>query len=132
MVYRRGRHHRTPKNAKINLPLVVLAGHNTASAAEDFLISLDRIKIATVVGDRTFGSTEQPLMLDLPGGGRARICTKRDEYPDGRQFVGYGIEPDIYVESTLDDFLKGNDATLKKGLEIITMTKGKARGKAGK
>ena len=79
--------------------------------------------LLSVIGDRTFGSTGQPLTLDLPGGGTARICTKRDEYPDGRQFVGYGIEPDIYVETTIDDFLKEYDATLKKGLDLIIKLK---------
>ena len=108
-----------PNNKKIALPLVVLIGHNTASAAEDFLIALDNLKIAATVGAKTFGSTGQPLELKLPGGGSARICTKRDEYPNGRQFVGIGIEPEIYVENTIDDFLNGNDAILGEGIETV-------------
>lgn len=108
-----------PQNKKADLPLVVLIGHNTASAAEDFLIALDNLKIATTVGAKTFGSTGQPLELKLPGGGSARICTKRDEYPDGRQFVGIGIEPEIYVENTINDFLSRNDAMLIKGIETV-------------
>lgn len=104
---------------KIKLPLVVLTGHNTASAAEDFLVALDGLHIATLVGAKTYGSTGQPLILDLPGGGTARICTKRDEYADGRQFVGYGVKPDVAVENTVEDLLNGTDTTLKKGVEVL-------------
>ncbi|WP_315818881.1 S41 family peptidase [Paraflavitalea speifideaquila] len=89
------------------MPLVVLIGNNTASAAEDFLIALDDLKgRATVIGERTYGSTGQPLMFDLPGGGSARVCTKRDTYSDGREFVGYGVKPDIEVKRTVEDYVK--------------------------
>ena len=109
-----------PPTQKINLPVVVLVGHNTASAAEDFLIALDQVKGVTLVGERTFGSTGQPLPLPLPGGGSARICTKRDTYPDGKEFVGYGIEPDVYVENTVESLLQGSDPALTKGTNILT------------
>ena len=99
--------------------MVVLIGHNTASAAEDFLIALDDLDCATVVGQNTFGSTGQPLSFKLPGGGSARVCTKRDTYPDGREFVGYGVKPDIYVEYTLKDLLDYKDPDLEKALEIL-------------
>ena len=105
---------------KITVPLVVLIGNNTASAAEDFLISLDDLKgRATVIGERTYGSTGQPLMFDLPGGGSARICTKRDTYPDGREFVGYGVKPDIEVKRTAEDYSKKRDAQMEKALEVL-------------
>ncbi len=105
---------------RIKAPLIVLIGNNTGSAAEDFLISLDDIKgRATTIGERTFGSTGQPLSFDLPGGGSARICTKRDTYPDGREFVGYGIKPDIEIKRTITDLLAGKDAVLEKALDIL-------------
>ena len=110
---------RPGNNKKINLPLVVLTGHNTASAAEDFLVALDGLKIATLVGTKTFGSTGQPLPIVLPGGGSARICTKRDEYADGRQFVGFGVKPDVVVENTVSDLINDTDSTLKKGMEVV-------------
>jgi carboxyl-terminal processing protease len=105
-----------PKNKKINLPIVVLIGHKTASAAEDFLIALENTKRAYTIGSKTFGSTGQPLTLKLPGGGSARICTKRDEYPDGRQFVGYGIKPDLEIENSVEDVIKGRDTVLEKAV----------------
>jgi C-terminal processing protease CtpA/Prc len=106
-------------NKKITVPVVVLIGHKTASAAEDFLIALENTKRATIIGSKTFGSTGQPLSIKLPGGGSARICTKRDEYPDGRQFVGYGVKPDIEIENSVMDLVNENDSVLKKALEIV-------------
>lgn len=73
------------------------------------------------IGENSHGSTGQPLMFDLPGGGAARVCTKKDTYPDGREFVGYGIKPDIEVKSTVNDFINNNDPIIKKAIEYLTL-----------
>ena len=104
---------------KIQVPIAVLIDHRTGSAAEDFLIDLDSVQRAVFVGRRTFGSTGQPLLLDLPGGGSARVCTKWNTYPDGREFVGYGISPHVYVELTVEDIISERDAALEKGIEVL-------------
>jgi C-terminal processing protease CtpA/Prc len=85
---------------RIVVPTTLLIGHNTASAAEDFLIYADNQKHMTKIGENSFGSTGQPLFIELPGGGYARICTKKDTYPNGREFVGFGVKPDIIVKNT--------------------------------
>ncbi len=104
---------------RIVVPTVILLGHNTASAAEDFLIAADNQKHMTKMGEKSFGSTGQPLLFDLPGGGSARVCTKKDTYPDGREFVGYGIKPDIEVTPNLDDYLNNRDVTLEKAIQYL-------------
>lgn len=109
---------------RINAPLIVLIGNNTGSAAEDLLISLDDIKgRAITIGERTYGSTGQPLRFNLSGGGSAQICTKRDTYPDGREFVGYGVKPDIEIKRTIANLLAGRDAVLEKAIQILTSKK---------
>ncbi|MHC4742441.1 MAG: S41 family peptidase, partial [Planctomycetota bacterium] len=74
---------------------------------------------ATVVGRKTAGSTGQPLSIKLPGFGGARICTKWDTYPDGREFVGIGIIPDVEVFPTSADIAENRDVVLEKGLEVL-------------
>lgn len=109
-----------PNNDRvITLPTVVLIGNNTGSAAEDFLVAADPIDHFTTMGEFTYGSTGQPMFIRLPGGGKARICTKRDTYPDGREFVGYGIQPDIIASRTLEDILTEEDSVLKKALKQL-------------
>ena len=110
----------SPNDRLIKLPTIVLIGNNTASAAEDFLVAADPLQNFETMGDFTYGSTGQPMFLRLPGGGKARICTKKDTYPDGREFVGYGIQPDIMVAKTLEDFLKGDDSVLGEALKRLS------------
>jgi C-terminal processing protease CtpA/Prc len=107
------------RHRKLVVPTVLLIGHNTASAAEDFLISASEQKHMIRVGANSFGSTGQPFLFDLPGGGGARVCTKKDTYPDGREFVGHGVVPDIYVEPTVRDYIEHKDPALDKGLEWV-------------
>jgi len=107
------------KGNRIIVPTVILIGHNTASAAEDFLIYADKQKHMIKIGEPTFGSTGQPFLFELPNGGNARVCTKKDTYPDGRKFVGYGIKPDIEVRKTLTDYMENNDPVLDKAIEYL-------------
>ncbi len=99
-------------------PLVVLIGPGTVSAAEDFLITLHHSGRATLVGERTAGTTGQPLFVSLPAG-MARICTKRDTYPDGREFVGIGVIPDVEVHPTREDISSGRDAVLERAMDVV-------------
>jgi carboxyl-terminal processing protease len=100
--------------------VVVLTGPETASAAEDFVVAFHACGRGKVIGQRTCGSTGQPLMVELPGGGGARICTKRDTYPDGREFVGIGVIPDVEVEPSRADIAAGRDPILSKALEVLS------------
>ena len=107
------------RKKRIIVPTAILIGHGTASAAEDFLIYADKQKHITTIGEPTYGSTGQPLSFELPHGGIARVCTKKDTYPDGREFVGIGIQPDILVRKSLTDFIENKDPVLEKALEFL-------------
>lgn len=103
----------------IVVPTALLIGHATASAAEDFLLYADNQPHMVRFGENTFGSTGQPYYFDLPGGGEARVCTKKDTYPDGREFVGHGIRPDVVVPRTLPDYLQHRDPVIAKALSYL-------------
>ena len=100
-------------------PVAVLIGPQTFSAAEDFLVSFDLLHRGALVGEATGGSTGQPMMVPLPGGGTGRICAKRDSYPDGREFVGRGVQPTITVKATVADIRSGNDTALTRAVEAL-------------
>lgn len=100
-------------------PVTVLTSPRTASAAEDFLVAFDYMKRGKIIGEATAGTTGQPLYFNLPGGGRARVCTKRDTYPDGKEFVGVGIQPDIKTHLTIQDFRSGRDTVLQSALSHL-------------
>lgn len=107
------------KKERIIIPTAILIGNKTASAAEDFLISADNQRHMIKIGQASNGSTGQPIVFDLPGGGIARVCTKEDTYPNGKVFVGVGIQPDIETALTLNDFQNNNDSTLQIALDYL-------------
>ncbi|CAN5193442.1 S41 family peptidase [soil metagenome] len=107
-------------NAKrLVVPTAILTGNNTASAAEDFLISAGNQAHMVRIGEPSFGSTGQPYQFDLVGGFVARICTKKDTWPDGSAFVGVGVQPDIAVSPTVKDFMDHKDPVLDKALQYL-------------
>jgi len=99
--------------------LVILIDNETGSAAEDMVVLLHGAGRATVIGEPSAGSTGQPLMIPLPGGGSARICTANVKYPDGKEFVGVGIQPDIAVNRTIEGIAKGQDEILDAAVKFF-------------
>jgi len=97
-------------------PIVLLIGPGSFSAAEDFAASFDMLKIGTIMGEPSGGSTGQPLSFRLPGGGRARVCTLQTRYADGREFVGTGVQPNVRIATTVADFKAGRDTVLEAAL----------------
>ncbi len=103
----------------LSKPIVVLTSARTGSAAEDFLVSLEIERRAVIVGEPTGGSAGQPLFISLPGGGSGGICTSASWYPDGRTFVGTGIQPNIRVRPAVADVRSGRDAALEAALKHL-------------
>jgi C-terminal processing protease CtpA/Prc len=99
--------------------MVLLIGPATFSAAEDFASSFDILNAGALIGEPTGGSTGQPLMFALPGGGTARICTLQEKYADGREFVGVGIQPKVKVAQTVADFRMERDAALEAAVAYL-------------
>jgi len=119
-LYRPARNNLEPHGTNLyEGPVIVLTSHRTYSAAEDFSVVFDAMGRGKIVGQPTGGSTGQPLSFSLPGGGSARICTKRDRYPDGTEFIGVGIQPDIEIDPTVEDMRSGRDTVLEKALEML-------------
>lgn len=100
-------------------PIYVLTGPSTCSAAEDFLIPLRTQRRATLVGEATCGSSGQPLSFAIFGAD-VRICTKWDRFPDGTEFVGLGIIPDVEVHRTKEDVATGRDAVLETAIRLAS------------
>ncbi|HAM98198.1 MAG TPA: hypothetical protein DCQ26_06270 [Marinilabiliales bacterium] len=107
---------------RIQCPVILLIGRYTFSAAEDFLINIYETKDRPlIIGEETGGSTGSPLVIDnLPGGGYARICTRRVLFPISKiPFINKGIIPDIIVKETINDYLNSFDPILDKAINEI-------------
>jgi C-terminal processing protease CtpA/Prc len=108
-----------PQKLVFDGPVAVLTSARTISAAEDFTAMFKLMQRGIIVGETTGGSTGQPLVFGLPGGGSAFICIKRDVYADGSTFVGQGIAPDVEVKQTIAALRAGRDLALERaGAEL--------------
>jgi carboxyl-terminal processing protease len=108
---------------RLKMPIYVLTSKNTFSAAEDFLIYLNGSKNITRVGQNTAGSSGQPMFFKIPKGFTVRICSKRDAFPDGTDFIGIGVKPDVYVEPFFSLTGEKKDVELEKTLSLIAAQK---------
>lgn len=100
-------------------PVVVLQSAQTFSAAEDFLVAFKMSKRGPMIGMPSGGSTGQPIFFRLPGGGGFRICSKRDRMPDGVEFVGAGVKPDVRVPETIEALRSGRDLVLEEAVRRL-------------
>ena len=103
-------------------PCVILTTRHTVSAAEDFLAMFRTNHRAAILGTETCGTTGTPLMQTLSCGGAMRICSVGYHLMDGTEFIGCGIQPDIFCETSVADFRRGYDHVLQEGLTFIAQT----------
>jgi C-terminal processing protease CtpA/Prc len=106
---------------RIIIPTVVLMGHETCSAAEEFLLFLDKSKQIIRIGQNSNGSNGQPYFIDLPGGGGMRIIAQHCTYPDGRKYNGCGIKPDIEIKETVEDFINYRDMGMLEAVKYLKL-----------
>lgn len=101
------------------MPVALLVGPATFSAAEDFTVAFRQMGRGIIVGQPTGGNTGQPLFFRLPGGGSARVRTKHDRFADGTEFIGVGIPPDILVHPTVAGIRAGRDEALEAAVAAL-------------
>ena len=95
-------------------PIAVLSSAATAGAAEDFLAAFRNTARGVIIGATSAGSPGQPLELPLLKDWGLRLSVVRDAFPDGTDFAGTGIAPEIPVVQTVSEWLAGRDAALER------------------
>lgn len=111
----------------VDVPIAVMTGAHTFSAAEDFVAMFDAMHRGITVGETTAGSTGQPLFFKLPGGGSARVCTRNDRAPDGTVFEGIGLRPTIAVAPTVGSIQRHADPALERAATALLTAKAEKR-----
>lgn len=81
------------------IPVYVLTSGHTASAAEEFSSHVARLKFATLVGETTAGAAHRNEIYPLPGGYLISISIGQPELPDGGNWEGKGVIPQIAAAS---------------------------------
>jgi len=95
-----------------DMPTVVLVNGGTASASEIVAGALLDYKVATLVGETTFGKGSVQQLIQLPRGAQLKVTIARWYTPQGKNISETGIEPTQAVERTSDDVNAGRDPQL--------------------
>ncbi|MCA9382096.1 S41 family peptidase [Candidatus Dojkabacteria bacterium] len=114
------------KGEFLDTPVVILINGGTASAAEIFAGALRYYDRAQIIGENTVGKgTSQSILGDQAwNGATLHLTIQKWLLPDGKWLnPDNPIVPDIKVEFTNEQFLKGQDPQLDKAIEVINKSK---------
>jgi len=100
-------------------PMVLLVSTTNISAGEDFAEYLVGAHRVIVVGRQTAGTNGNITAFYLPGGGLFPFTGMEVRTPDGNQFHGIGIAPDVTVQYTAADFAAGRDRDLEVAIQVL-------------
>lgn len=112
--------YRTHGNARLkDFPLVVLINQGSASASEILAGALRDNKAVKLVGEKSFGKGSVQQLEKLKGGASLKITIAKWLTPKGISIMDEGLEPDIKVELTQEDFDNNRDPQLEKAIKIL-------------
>jgi carboxyl-terminal processing protease len=100
-------------------PIVVLINKGSASAAEILAGCLRDDRDIKLIGETSFGKGSVQELEKLKGGSSLKITIAKWLTPKGELITGKGLEPDIKVEMTEEDYKTDKDPQLDRALEII-------------
>lgn len=101
------------------MPTVVMIDGGSASASEIVSGALKDNKAATLLGEKSYGKGSVQQILGLNDGSEVKITVARWYRPNGQNIDKKGIEPDIKVSMTEDDFNAGHDPQKDKAIEQL-------------
>ncbi len=107
-------------NAKLAAyPVVVLINQGSASGSEILAGALRDDRGAQLIGETSFGKGSVQELASLGDGFSIKITIAKWLTPKGDSITNKGLEPDIAVEMTQEDYNEGKDPQLDKAIEII-------------
>jgi carboxyl-terminal processing protease len=100
-------------------PIVILINQGSASASEILAGALKDNRGIILIGEKSFGKGSIQSVEKLRDGSSLKITIAKWLTPKGQVLTNQGLEPDLKVKMTDEDFEKGRDPQLDKALEVI-------------
>ncbi|MDO9581515.1 MAG: S41 family peptidase [Desulfomicrobium sp.] len=105
---------RAPAGQKFDMPLALIVGPDTASAAEIFAGALQDNGRAKLLGQRTFGKCSSQTDVRLSDGSVLRFTNREILLPGGDSCSGTGLSPDRMMDGEASADLASAVATVRK------------------
>jgi len=99
--------------------IVVLINQGSASASEILAGALRDNRGILLIGEKSFGKGSVQELEKLKEGSSLKITVAKWLTPKGQLITDVGLEPDIKVEMTEEDYEQDRDPQLDKAIEII-------------
>jgi len=90
-------------------PLIILINRGSASASEIVSGALKDHKRAILLGEKTFGKGSVQTIIPLKNKGGLRLTTAKYYLPSGTSISEIGVEPDIVVKESKENFKINDD-----------------------
>jgi len=103
----------------LEYPIVILINQGSASASEILAGALRDNRGILLIGEKSFGKGSVQELKRLSKGSSLKITIAKWLTPKGELITDKGLEPDIKVEMTEEDYEKEKDPQLDKALEVI-------------
>lgn len=100
-------------------PMVVMANERSTSDAEVFPDGFRTLGLGKVVGVTTYGAVIGTGAYQMMDGSSLRTPSSGLWNVNGTNLENYGVPPDVYIDNTPEDTLKGRDAQLEKAVEVL-------------
>ncbi len=100
-------------------PLVVLVNQGSASASEILAGALKDNRNVQLIGEKSFGKGSVQEGVSLKDGSFLKITIAKWLTPNGISISDKGLDPDIKIELTDQDYEQNKDPQLDKAIEIV-------------
>ena len=107
------------KGSLKDYPLVVLVNQGSASASEILAGALRELRDIKLIGEKTFGKGSVQELTSLGGQSSLRLTVAKWLTPHGMNIHEQGLEPDIKVEMTEQDWENNRDPQMEEGIKVL-------------
>lgn len=102
------------------VPMVVLIGPGTESFAEVMAGALQHAGRARLIGQNTAGNIETLLSHEFEDGSRLWLAEETFRLPDGTNWEGIGVTPDIRIDKGWDEYTAANDPVIAEAVKQLS------------
>ena len=103
----------------LDYKIVVLINKGSASGSEILAGALRDNRDILLIGEKSFGKGSVQELDELRGGSSLKITIAKWLTPKGELITETGLEPDVKVEMSIEDYEEERDPQLDKAVEVI-------------